>query len=722
MHEKNHAQTFGRIAPSLRLLDAVQKIDVHDHLCMIYENQAEQFRAAIPFIRFGLERGERCIYVCDENTADQIKEAMKQDGIEVERQIKRGALVIETKKGTYLRNGYFDPDEMIAFLKTATNTAKNEGFTALRVTGEMTWVLGGDPGSEKVIEYEAKLNRFFPIEDCLALCQYARTRFSEEILTDVLHTHPLVIVGESVCKNFYYVPVEEFLSKRKTSDLDRLLKNLLDREQADVLLQERTDFLNETQHLTKTGGWEFNLETETMLWTDEVYRIHGVTKAFDPNHIEKNVSFYAPKDQKIIDEAFHRAATIGEPYDLQLQFITAEGEMRWVETIGRPVMQNGKVVKVGGYIMDITARKQIEQTLLEKTKIFETFFENAETQFVLLDHKFNFVRVNKTYAKACKREVSEFAGHNHFELYPSDAKSIFEEVVKTKRSFQTKARPFVFPDEPDRVTYWDWTLTPILNNEHEVELLVFALNDVTEVIQTTEKIKKMMNVRGKFLDIISHQLRTPLTSILWSLEMLLKGDAGKVEATQKRFLETTYQASRKINDRLNDLLIAMDIEEGRVLLETEEISLDSLVTSCVIEEKNNAALKGIALTTHIPEACLTVEGDAHKLRSIITKIIDNALMYNKTGGYVEISLAQVDHFALFKVVDSGIGIPSHEQSRVFERFFRGSNAFTMETDAFGLSLSIAKYFIEQHHGMIGFTSQEGKGSEFWFKIPLKHKT
>ena len=231
-----------------RLVKSIESITVHDHLCLIYENTSEQFAAVIPFIRIGLERGEKCVYIIDENIVEEVFEAMRADGVDVNSALKKGSLVVETKKEAYLRNGYFDPDEMIRFLKESTIQAKKEGYSALRVTGEMTWMLGEEPGSDRLIEYEAKLNRFLPTYDCLALCQYHRTRFAPEILLDVIHTHPTVVVGNTVCKNFYYVPVEEFLKKGKetTEEVDRLLNNLIDRERVE---EERVNNLNFLKHL-----------------------------------------------------------------------------------------------------------------------------------------------------------------------------------------------------------------------------------------------------------------------------------------------------------------------------------------------------------------------------------------------------------------------------------------------------------------------------------------
>ncbi len=130
---------------------------------------------------------------------------------------------------------------------------------------------------------------------------------------------------------------------------------------------------------------------------------------------------------------------------------------------------------------EINERKRAEEALAEQSRILEAFFTSTITPLVFLDRNFNFIQVNEAYAKACQRSVSEFPGHNHFEFYPSDAKEIFEQVVETKIPYRAIARPFIFPEHPEwGTTYWDWTLTPILDDTGEVEYLVFSLEDVTE--------------------------------------------------------------------------------------------------------------------------------------------------------------------------------------------------------------------------------------------------
>jgi hypothetical protein len=175
-----------------------------DHLCLIYETPEEQSAAVVPFMRDGLAREQQCFYIADERTVAEVRQALREAGVDVALQEARGALRIVSKRETYLRDGVFDPTAMIALLDGATAEAVARGYTALRVTGEMTWALGLEAGTERLLEYEASLNDFFPGSRALAICQYNRTRFSPEIIYGVLRTHPIAIVGRRVCRNPYY--------------------------------------------------------------------------------------------------------------------------------------------------------------------------------------------------------------------------------------------------------------------------------------------------------------------------------------------------------------------------------------------------------------------------------------------------------------------------------------------------------------------------------------
>src|SRR4030042_845172 len=169
------ARSHGIHAGDMSLTQMLEALELHDHLCLIYESPEEGRAAVVPFIAIGLQRGEKCIYIVDTSTAAEIRQYLGEEGVDVASAEQSGQLSILHQTEAYTRGGSFDPDRMIALLISETEKAVAEGYPALRVTGEMTWVLHGHPGSERLLEYEAKLNRdLFPRYPCLAICQDAR--------------------------------------------------------------------------------------------------------------------------------------------------------------------------------------------------------------------------------------------------------------------------------------------------------------------------------------------------------------------------------------------------------------------------------------------------------------------------------------------------------------------------------------------------------------------
>jgi PAS domain S-box-containing protein len=227
-------------AQTTPLIAALEQLGPHDHFCSIYESPQEHYAVAIPFIRIGLDRGEKCIYIADDGALGDVRQAMQSEGIDVDRAIGTKALVLATKDQTYLEHGTFHPDWMFTFWKETTELAMSEGFSALRATGETEWVLRGGRGLERWMEYESRLTNTLSESNCSALCQYNRRLFPPDVILDVIRTHPTIVYGGTVCRNLYYVPPEEFLGANQTArEVERLLTNIRERERVDNALREQ---------------------------------------------------------------------------------------------------------------------------------------------------------------------------------------------------------------------------------------------------------------------------------------------------------------------------------------------------------------------------------------------------------------------------------------------------------------------------------------------------
>lgn len=158
------------------------------------------------------------------------------------------------------------------------------------------------------------------------------------------------------------------------------------RKRAEEALMETRRLLDEAQKLARMGAWKYEVATGRIVWTDEVYRIHGVDRSFDTNDLERALSFYAPESVPVLRRAMGRAVELGEPFDLELEFIRANGERIWVRSCGRANVENGRTVSVSGSFMDINERKRIERELKNSEERYRMLFEMESDAIFLIDN------------------------------------------------------------------------------------------------------------------------------------------------------------------------------------------------------------------------------------------------------------------------------------------------------------------------------------------------
>lgn len=224
------------------------RLQAGDHLCCLYESEEEHRALLSPFMRQGLERHEKVLYIVDDHTGGQILDYLSADGVEVNPYLQRGQFAVLSSDESYMHAGEFEPERMIALLRSETDRAIGEGYKALRVTGEMSWALKGLPGSERIVEYEAKLNTFLPGSQCLVVCQYDQRKFDPSVLLDILVTHPLAVIGTEVYDNFYYMPPQEFLGANSiAAKLNSWLNHLKERKRSETQIRTLTRKLMTTQ-------------------------------------------------------------------------------------------------------------------------------------------------------------------------------------------------------------------------------------------------------------------------------------------------------------------------------------------------------------------------------------------------------------------------------------------------------------------------------------------
>ena len=180
------------------------------HACFVYDTEGEHRAVIASFLREGLARNEKLLYLHDAHSSALVVDCLS-DQPQIGKRLLERQLVVREASPAYVPTGAFSPEHMINALWTETNEALADGYAGLRVTGEMTWALAGLPGSDRLAEYEAKLHDFFSTNPCVALCQYDRRRFGPRQLLDVLLAHPVVAIGEAFYDNVHHLLPATFL-------------------------------------------------------------------------------------------------------------------------------------------------------------------------------------------------------------------------------------------------------------------------------------------------------------------------------------------------------------------------------------------------------------------------------------------------------------------------------------------------------------------------------
>lgn len=264
------------------------------------------------------------------------------------------------------------------------------------------------------------------------------------------------------------------------------------------------------------------------------------------------------------------------------------------------------------------------------------------------------------------------------------------------------------------------------------EKLVNKMNKLSRVLYTKDLEIKMLKkqlanldqAKSKFISVTTHQMRTPLSAIKWTLNMILSGQLGEVTEEQKEFLQKGYDSTQKMIVIVNNLLNLNQRESLRDDYSFSLVNLEELVKDTMSEFANQVESKKIDFVFkksagQIPK----IEVDQAKIKMVLENLFDNAIKYTPHDGQVVVSLSDknlntANSQVEISVTDSGIGIPEEEQKKIFHKFFRASNAVLQEPDGSGIGLYISKDIVEKHHGTLWFESQAGKGTTFHLLLPL----
>ncbi|MDP3769834.1 MAG: HAMP domain-containing sensor histidine kinase [Candidatus Sungbacteria bacterium] len=266
--------------------------------------------------------------------------------------------------------------------------------------------------------------------------------------------------------------------------------------------------------------------------------------------------------------------------------------------------------------------------------------------------------------------------------------------------------------------YFEEPETPTVITVTFIAVLFITVGNL--LISGFNKIAEASRIKSQFISIISHQLRTPVSIFKWTLESLQHSmNKPELQSDTDNSIANLLDASQKMIRLVNTLLDVTRIEARTLALQREDVFLGSLLKKVIDSFSRYADASHVAIHIDADQDIPIVFADRQRIQAVMETFIDNAIRYTIEASAITVRLKKEGSYVRFSVSDTGVGIPRMQQKYIFQKFFRSTNIMQYQTEGTGIDLFISKHIINVSGGSIGFTSQEGKGSTFWFILPIK---
>lgn len=401
----------------------------YKHICLLYKTLEEWWASTAPFLANKLKRGEKCTYIANEHSASQIRRSLNEEMVNTDALESSGQLMIRQAGEFFSSGGLINPDRTVALLVDERRKAITEGYPALTILTEMTWVLSGREGADKLPEYEAKLNRDFPpYYPCSIICLYNRDSFEPATIKDVIMTHPVLINGNRIYKNNYYMPCWKFLDeKRSMHEVNLMLDNL----EHERVVRERLLFFAEA------------LEYSSQPF---VARYHGghiiaCNPAFCnlTGYTEKELCEMPLKAGITPSDWFKNEANVlkemrrtGQPQLFEKEYFHKDGHRISVELLLHQSLDSEGLFYYA-FVTDITERKRAQEQLVESEKRYRQIVETSGDGVWIIDADNRTSFANERFVRMTGYPIGELIGKQALEFFDEKYHSV---IAANLRSIQ----------------------------------------------------------------------------------------------------------------------------------------------------------------------------------------------------------------------------------------------------------------------------------------------
>lgn len=589
-----------------------------------------------------------------------------------------------------------------------------------------------NPEWEKTLGYTLEELQSKPFESFIHPDDIASTR--QEVENQQQGHSTVQFINRYRHKDGSYRWLEWNATPSDTNSLYAAARDITNRKHADELLKNSQERLMIAQRIAHLGSWEWNMITNSLNCSDEMFRIFGINPSKFGNTIDALLDYIHPDDKESFITNLANSSLNGDSEPFEYRIIREDGEIRYMAASGNIIFDgNQDPIKGTGTIQDITERKIAEATLLlsnEKIKQSEADLSKAQSiallgnwkwdlktgEVIWSDGMYQIFGINKeTYKGSLGEVISKI-------VHPDDLQKVLESNGPGIVSEKAIEYRIIMPDKAIRYI-WAEAGETLVDESGKPIFLVGIAQDITDrkliekqLVRAKEKAEESDRLKTAFLANMSHEIRTPMNGIL-GFTGLLK-EHGLTSKNKELYIGIIEKSGTRMLNIINDIISISKVESGQMEICISKTNVNEqieFIFSFFKPEIENKGIKFLFKKLKDPKEAI-INTDREKIYAILTNLVKNAIKFT-TEGTIDLGFDKKDNHLEFYVKDSGAGILDEQKGIIFERFRQGSDSLIRNYEGAGLGLSISKAYVELLGGKIWVESEIGVGSTFRFTIP-----
>jgi PAS domain S-box-containing protein len=400
----------------------------------------------------------------------------------------------------------------------------------------------------------------------------------------------------------------------------------------------------------------------------------------------------------------------------QSQRMRKDGKIIWVDNAYGPITNPlGEIVGVCIVVEDITSQKTVAESLVHSEEKFKTFIEMAEEWIWEIDKDGNFSFSNQAVNNILGYKVEEILGKNIlYFLSTDDAEKIERQIqanIMQKKGWVHQIMHFIHKNGSD--CWLESNAAELINERGELQGFRGVSQDITNF-------KNLEKIKNEFISIVSHEIKTPLTSIYGSLTFLKTKELGPKE--KQDLIATAQRNSERLINIINNIMDVEKLQLGEVKFDFQKINLKNVVLDSINSSQILAKKCEVKIVTEGLFADTEIYGDSTRLMQVMMNLLSNAIKFSLNQSTIHVSMENLDEVARVSIRDHGQGIPKEFEPKIFEKFAQADSSSKRAFEGTGLGLTICKSIIEGHGGTIQYRTKIGEGTTFFFEIPKFKKS